>query len=134
MKIPYHNGHMMFDETRFSNMDTVEPHAGHGFWDLPQAADGEAPVAVLAAIEGRKPHETTADQWQAQILARILVKYRIILVTTVLDSAMVEKMHMIHASDIGEALLRVLDMTRENARILVIPNGVDVIMKTLQRT
>jgi len=93
-------------------------------------ADGETPGAVLAAIEGRQPHETTADQWQAQILARILTKHKVILVGAMLDSATVEMMHMMHAPDIGSALRRALGMTRENASILVIPNGVDVIMET----
>ncbi len=103
---------------------------GEGFFRW--MADGETPGDALSAIEGRQPHETTADQWQAQILARVLSKNKVILVTTMLDSAMVEKMHMMHASDIESAMRSAIRMTREDAGILVIPNGVDVIMEKVQ--
>ncbi len=98
---------------------------GEGFYRW--FADAESPHAVLKAIETRKQHETTADQWQAQILARILTKHKIILVSSMIDEITVENMHMSLAPDIESALARAIDIKGKHARLLVIPNGVDII-------
>ena len=47
---------------------------------------------------------STADKWQVQILARALKKYKIILVSDGIDQALSEKLFLIHAVSIEEAV------------------------------
>lgn len=48
-------------------------------------------------------NETIPDQWEAQILCRILLKYKAILVTEA-PKQMVEDMQMYYADNIDEAI------------------------------
>jgi nickel-dependent lactate racemase len=53
-------------------------HGGEGFY---RWFANRTPDAVAAAIAGIGQLETLPDQWQAQILARVLQKARVIMVT-----------------------------------------------------
>ena len=73
------------------------------------------------------PKETIAEQWCAQIYARILKKHTVILVTTYLNTKMVEKANMLHASNLDEALRMAYEIKGRNSRVVVIPDGVSVL-------
>lgn len=73
------------------------------------------------------PKETIAEQWCAQIYARILKKHTVILVTTYLNKKMVEKANMLHASNLDEALRMAYEIKGRNSRVVVIPDGVSVL-------
>lgn len=73
------------------------------------------------------PKETVPEQWCAQIYSRILKKHKIILVTTYLDHDLVRKANMIPASSPDEALSMAYKIKGENARVVVIPDGVSVL-------
>lgn len=70
--------------------------------------------------------ETQADQWQAQILAGILVKHRVILVSDC-DRKLVEEMHLQYAGSIEEALWMAEKMMGKKATVTFIPEGMSVI-------
>lgn len=73
------------------------------------------------------PKETIPEQWCAQIYSRILKKHKVILVTTYLDHELVKKANMIPASSPDEALAMAYELMGEDARVVVIPDGVAVL-------
>lgn len=76
---------------------------------------------------GRK--ETIPDQWESQILARILLKHGVIMVTDA-QRKIVEDMHMKWAPNIEEALKMATEITGKlESKITVIPDGVSVVVK-----
>lgn len=73
------------------------------------------------------PKETIPEQWSAQIYARVLKKHKVILVTTYLDHDIVRRANMIPASSPDEALDIAYKLKGENAKVVVIPDGVSVL-------
>ncbi|MCK4257976.1 MAG: nickel-dependent lactate racemase [Halanaerobiales bacterium] len=73
--------------------------------------------------------KTLPDQWESQILARILEKHEVILVTDQCDKKMIEDMHMKYAISAEEALKMAFEMKGKDATITVVPDGVSVIVK-----
>ena len=75
-------------------------------------------------------NETIPDQWEMQILARILDKFTVIMVTDMCSPEMIKEMHMEHAATFQEALQRAFEIKGNNASVTVIPDGVSVIVRT----
>jgi len=83
----------------------------------------------MATFMARNRNETVSDQWQSQILLRILMRATVIFVSDMEDT-LVRQMHMIPAHSIDEALqLAKQQLGREDAKIVAIPDGVGVIVK-----
>ncbi len=77
----------------------------------------------------RGRNETVPDQWQTQIMLRVLMHASIIYISTMPDDV-VEKMHMIPAHSIDEALAKARKiLNKEEIKIVAIPDGVSVIVK-----
>lgn len=72
--------------------------------------------------------ETIPEQWCPQIYARILKKHEVILVTTYLDHELVRRANMIPASTPDEALAIAYGLKGKDARVVVIPDGVAVLI------
>lgn len=102
-------------------------HGGQSFYD--NMANAESPQEVLEKIMQIPQHKTLPDQWEFQILARILSKYTVIMVTDMCDPQMIRAMHMEHAYTFEEALNRAFKLKGKDARAAVIPDGVSVIVK-----
>lgn len=101
-------------------------HGGEGFYrGLSEAA---TPDALLARVLQTPQEETLPDQWEYQILARILSKHRVILVSDRCDPAVIRAMHMAHAATLQEAVDRALAEGGPTAGVTVIPDGVGVIV------
>lgn len=77
-------------------------------------------------------NKTTPDQWQFQILARILRRFKVILVTRDCDHEMLRRMKLETASSLTEALEMAFQYAGRAAKVAVIPDGVSVIAE-LQR-
>lgn len=73
------------------------------------------------------PKETISEQWCAQIYARILSCYHVILVTTYLPHDLIRKANMIPASSPDEALEIAFQLMGREAEVVVIPDGVSVL-------
>lgn len=101
-------------------------HGGRDFYDWFAGADG--PAAVKAAIERIAPEETQADQWQAQILARVMGRATVIFVTGAENRAIIEGMHMRWAKDAADAMAQAEALVGRDASVAVIPDGVGVIV------
>lgn len=102
-------------------------HGGQSFYD--SVANASSPTEILKKVRQIPKEKTIADQWEFQILARILEKFTVIMVTDLCDSNMIENMHMKHASSFDEALKMAFDIKGETAKVAVIPDGVSVIVK-----
>ena len=73
--------------------------------------------------------ETVPDQWQTQILLRILMHARVILISEMPDD-MVEKLHLIPAHSIVQALEKAKALLqKEQITVTAIPDGVAVMVK-----
>ena len=102
---------------------------GHGGEDFYRwFADRDGPEAVRRDIENIPAEVTRFDQWEAQILARILLKATCIFVTEPENRALIEKMHMRWAPDADSALAEAFEMVGQEATVTVIPDGVGVIL------
>lgn len=105
-------------------------HGGEAFYNtLKDAADVQKAMDDILA---RGRNETVFDQWESQILLRMLLKYTIIMVTEA-PKDMVEAMHMKYAASMNEALAMAKDIVAvkgvSNPKITIIPDGVSVIVK-----
>ncbi|MGK0466355.1 nickel-dependent lactate racemase [Clostridium sp.] len=102
-------------------------HGGQSFYD--NIANASSPREVLDRVIKVGRNETAPDQWEFQILARILDKFIVIFVTDMCDPEMIKKMHMQHAFTFEEALERALEIKGRDATITVIPDGVSVVVR-----
>ena len=74
------------------------------------------------------PEETIRDQWGAQIFARIMKKHKVILVTTNIEPELIEKANFIPAATADEALEIAYSIKGEDAKVVVIPDGVATVI------
>ncbi|MCT8977663.1 nickel-dependent lactate racemase [Clostridium sp. CX1] len=102
-------------------------HGGQSFYD--NLANAKSPRELLDRIAKVPRNETVPDQWEFQILARMLDKYTVILVTDMCDPKMIKNMHMEHAYSFKEALNRAYELKGKDAKVAVIPDGVSVIVR-----
>ena len=102
-------------------------HGGQSFYD--NVAKASSPSKILENVRSVEKGETVPDQWEFQILARILERFTVIMVTDQCSSEMIINMHMKHAKTFEEALNLAFDIKGKDAKIAVIPDGVSVIVK-----
>jgi nickel-dependent lactate racemase len=96
---------------------------GHeSFYDLMSSA--ENPDQVLGRIEKEEPLK---DQWEVQVLARILKFANVIVVTRNVKHSLIEDMHLIPASSLEEALSVAYKLTSKESKIIAMPYGPYVI-------
>ena len=102
-------------------------HGGEAFYRW--FAERESPEAVAAAIENVPPEQTRMDQWEAQILARVLRKAACFFVTGPQNKELVERMHMRWMPDVNTAVAAATELLGKSAKAVVIPDGVSVIVR-----
>lgn len=84
---------------------------------------------TMAIFRSRDRRETVPDQWQTQVLLRVLMHATVIYVSD-MEKSVIEKMHMTPADSIDEALeIAKKLLGNENPKITAIPDGVSVIVK-----
>lgn len=101
-------------------------HGGDAFCkELMASADMHA---LMAGIRSRGRGETLPDQWQAQIMIRVLQKARVIYISEAPDD-LVRALHMVPAHSLEEAMhLAEEILGNPQASVTVIPDGVSVIV------
>lgn len=98
----------------------------HFYHQLADEADIEKTMATFLA---RGRGETVPDQWQTQIMIRVLMRARVIYVSE-MEDALVEKMHMIPAHSIADAIKKAKELVgKDDATITAIPDGVSVVVQ-----
>lgn len=88
----------------------------------------ESPEALYAEYCAVPADKTVPDQWQSQILARILMKHHVIVVTRPEMAETVREMKMEYAPSLASAMERARKL-KKNADVTVIPNGISVIVE-----
>jgi nickel-dependent lactate racemase len=79
------------------------------------------------------PLETVVDQWQSQILARVMLKAKIIFVSSA-EREVVENMRMIYASSVAQALEMAKEIVgKQKCSVTVIPDGVSVMVENNEK-
>ncbi len=101
---------------------------GEGFYT--SLRDCKSPAAHFAQCAETPQQETIPDQWESQILARILMKHRVIFVTRPEMEKTLQEMKLDYAPDLETALAMAKADKGEAASITVIPNGISVIVTT----
>lgn len=91
-------------------------------------AGAVSPDGVLRNVTKIKRNETKPDQWEYQILARILSRFKVVLVTDLCDPEMIKAMHIDHALNFEDALKKAFANQGMDAKVAVIPDGVSVIV------
>ena len=94
-----------------------------------QLADEEKIEKTMELFLNRGRNETVPDQWQTQIMLRILMYAKVIYVSE-MEPELIEKMHMIPASSIEEALDKAKKiLNKEEITVTAIPDGVAVMVQ-----
>ncbi|WP_303866782.1 nickel-dependent lactate racemase [Acetobacterium wieringae] len=102
-------------------------HGGAAFFNT--FKDEKNLERMLAGFVSTPRNETIPDQWEAQILARILLKAKVIYISAAPDE-MIKEFQMTPAKDVNEALaLARAHLKNEAATVTVIPDGVAVIVE-----
>lgn len=83
--------------------------------------ESSGPDEILEKI--RTPGSFTIDQWQAQIMARILQRNTVICVTEGVDADSMKAMHLDYAKNIDEALESALKQSGADPEINIFPGG-----------
>jgi nickel-dependent lactate racemase len=84
-------------------------------------ASEPSPGELLAAIADRA--QTVPDQWQVQILARVLSSARVGVHTTALSDSDLRTAHLFLVPDIASAVQAELEAAGPDARVCVLPEG-----------
>jgi nickel-dependent lactate racemase len=84
-------------------------------------ASAPTAAALLASIEARTT--TVPDQWQVQILARVLARARVGVHTSALTDAQLRTAHLFAVPDIAAAVAAELAQAGPAARVCVLPEG-----------
>lgn len=101
-------------------------HGGESFYKtFKEAAD---PKDIEDRVLQIPMEETIPDQWEIQILARILVRHKVIFVTDPENRQLIEDMHMTYAESLEEAIKMAKEIKGEDAKIAFVPDGVSVIV------
>ena len=105
-------------------VECADGHGGQSFYEsLRDCASAEAFYAKCLATPQDK---TIPDQWESQILARILRKFTVVVVTRPEMRQIVEDMKMRYAATLDEALAFARSLGKTS--LTVIPNGISVIV------
>lgn len=102
-------------------------HGGESF--VRWFTESAGPQDVLDRISRIEPIDTVADQWQSQILARIMVKATVAMVSHEKNRQVIESMGMLWFPDLTQALEYARTHIENYDGITVIPNGVSVILE-----
>ena len=103
-------------------------HGGEEFYQTFRDTDSVQEIMDDILARGRK--ETVPDQWETQILARIMLKFKVIMITDPTQRQIVEDMGMDWAQDLKAAVKKAEGMLKaESPTITAIPDGVSVIVR-----
>jgi nickel-dependent lactate racemase len=100
---------------------------GKGFYG--NLAQCKTPQEFLDRVSHVDRRHTVPDQWESQVLARILSCHHVIMVSDLIQPEIITNMHMEHARTFDEALRRAYQLQGNTAKVAVIPDGLAVIVR-----
>lgn len=99
---------------------------GKGFYN--NLTQSKSPRDFLDRVAKVDRAHTVPDQWESQILARILDRHHVIVVSDLIKPELVTDMHMELATTFDAALRRAYEIQGADAKVAVIPDGLAVIV------
>jgi len=106
--------------------ESGDGHGGEEFYKT--FTEEKDPDRMMATFLATPKEKTRADQWESQILARVLMHARVIYIS-VLPDEMITGMHMIPAKSIAEAVKTAETLLGDpTATIAAIPDGIAVVV------
>ena len=107
---------------------TAACNDGHGGQSFMETIARDCSAAeILASIEATPKQNTLPDQWESQILARILSKFHVVLISQA-DAGLVKSMKMHPAENLEQALEIAENLLGKAPAITVIPEGISTII------
>ena len=100
-------------------------HGGESF--MKTIAQPISAGKILAQIQATPKKDTVPDQWESQILARILARFSVVLISQA-DPELVRAMKMHPAEDLPQALEIAEALLGRPGSITVIPEGISTII------
>ena len=107
--------------------DLADGTGGEGFYQ--SLKNCESPAAHFAQCAATPQSETIPDQWESQILARILMKHHVIFVSRPEMEQTLREMKLDYAPTLETALEKAKAMTGQDPKITLIPNGISVMVR-----
>jgi nickel-dependent lactate racemase len=101
-------------------------HGGESFYKT--MSNSKSPEVLLEKLMKVSRNDTAPDQWEIQILARILTKHEVIIVTDMCNPKIITDMHMKHANTFQEAIDIAFKIKGNDAKITLIEDGVSSIV------
>ena len=92
-------------------------------------ADCDTVEHLMERILATPMDKTDPDQWEYQILCRMMLKHRIIFVSEPAMQKTIEEMKLEYAPDLDTALDRAREAKGKDAHLVIIPNGISVIVE-----
>ena len=105
----------------------LDGNGGESFYKT--LAECESPAALLKNILQVPQDETIPDQWESQILARILAAHHVIFVADPSVKEQIHDMKMDYAETLEAAFQMAVKEKGSRAKLTVIPDGISVIVK-----
>lgn len=102
-------------------------HGGESFYRT--LHECQSPEELTERILATPQEKTLPDQWEFQILARVLYKHHVIYVTDPAQRSTIEDMKLEWAPDVDEALAHARKIKGGEAHLVVIPNGISVMVR-----
>lgn len=102
-------------------------HGGEGFYHA--LRDCASPQQLTEQILATPQDKTKPDQWEFQILCRVLCKHHVIFVTDPAQRKIIEEMKMAWAPDVDTALEEARRIKGADAHLVAIPNGISVMVR-----
>ena len=106
-------------------VECADGHGGQSFYE--SLRDCTSADAFYAQCLATPQDRTIPDQWEAQILARIIRNFTVIVVSRPEMKTTVEEMKMRYAATLDEALATARALGKKS--LTVIPNGISVIVR-----
>ena len=103
----------------------MDGHGGEAF--MKTIAQDLTAAEILAQIEATPKQDTVPDQWESQILARILSRFHVVLITEA-EPQLVAAMKMHPAKSLEQALQIAEELLGRQGSITVIPEGISSIV------
>ena len=102
---------------------------GEGFYR--SLRDCTSPADHFAQCVATPQHKTIPDQWESQILARILMKHHVIFVSRPEMEPTLREMKLDYAPTLQAAVEKARALKGDDATVTIIPNGISVIVKEI---
>ena len=100
-------------------------HGGESF--MKTMTQDLSPAEILARIQATPKKDTVPDQWESQILARILSKFQMVLVSQC-DPDLVKAMKMVPTQNLSQALALAENLLGRPGSVTAIPEGISTIV------